>query len=287
MIQSMTGYGKAEKASERFHFIAELRTLNSKSFDINFRIPHLLRPYEAEMRKYFQQHIVRGKVDVQISLQSQKTNLSGAVDLDRLKSYVDSFNSILKETAATGDPLSAAMRMPDVLNTSDDPLSETEFDTLMKVVEVATAQLVSYREDEGAAMEKDLHNAVNTIAHLLEEIPAMEAERTERIRNKFLSQLNELNVDVNRDRFEQEMIYYLEKLDINEEKVRLKQHLEYFLSEMSMSKHSGRKLNFIAQEMGREINTLGSKCQHEGIQKRVVEMKEILEQIKEINLNIV
>lgn len=287
MIQSMTGYGKAEGASERFHFIAELRTLNSKSFDINFRIPHLLRPYEAEMRKYFQQHIVRGKTDVQISLQSQKTNLSSSVDLDRLKSYVDSFNQILKDTKANGDPLAAAMRMPDVLNTSDDPLTEAEFSELMTVVESATKQLVGFREDEGLAMEKDLSSAVKRIAELLEEIPSMEAERTERLRNKFLHQLNELNVDVNRDRFEQEMIYYLEKLDINEEKVRLKQHLEYFMSEMRVSKYSGRKLNFIAQEMGREINTLGSKCQHEGIQKRVVEMKEILEQIKEINLNIV
>ncbi|MCH8545355.1 MAG: YicC family protein [Cryomorphaceae bacterium] len=287
MIQSMTGYGKAEGASERFHFIAELRTLNSKSFDINFRIPQLLRPYEAEMRKHFQQHIVRGKTDVQISLQTQKESLSNAIDTDRLKSYVESFNQILTATKASGDPLAAAMRMPDVFNSCEEPLSESEFAELMAVVEKATHKLVSFRESEGAAMERDLKNAIEQMADRLEEIPPMEAERTERLRNKFLNQLNELKVDVNRDRFEQEMIYYLEKLDINEEKVRLKQHLDYFLSEMSVSMHGGRKLNFIAQEMGREINTLGSKCQHEGIQKRVVEMKEMLEQIKEINLNIV
>lgn len=286
MIHSMTGYGKAEGAGARFHFTVELRSLNSKTFDANFRVPNLLRPYESIIRKRLQESLVRGKVDVSITAVSHETSLGQTIDLAKLEAYLNTFNALLLKTNAKGDPLAAAMRMSDVFTPKDDALSDTEQEELMSFVVEALNHLNAFRSSEGEAMQVDFLSALDLINTLLSAVPEFEQERMERIRAKFDQHFDDLRNEVNRDRLEQEMIYYLEKLDINEEKVRLKQHLTYFREVMLAPVHSGRKLNFIAQEMGREINTLGSKCQHEGIQKLVVDMKDTLEQIKEINLNI-
>jgi uncharacterized protein (TIGR00255 family) len=287
MIHSMTGYGKAEGEGKDHRFTVELRTLNSKGFDFNFRAPSLLRPMENDLRKLLQNTLERGKVDVQVTVTSVRDALENTLDTARLEVYVKAFQNVLEQTGASGDALNAAMRMPDMNLTGEQSLSDEDADVLVRITGEACDQLSQFRASEGAAMESDLKNAIAKIGALLEAVIPFEEERVERLRSKITAALEILTVDFNRDRFEQEMIYFLEKLDINEEKVRLKQHLEYFVEEMGGKQKSGRKLNFIAQEMGREINTLGSKCQHEGIQKLVVDMKDTLEQIKEIILNIV
>ncbi len=286
MIHSMTGYGKSEFNGKNHHYTIELRSLNSKTFDVNFRIPSLLRPYESMMRKLLQETLVRGKVDVNIAVVSRQTSLDQVVDVSKLEAYLSFYHELLEKSGASGDPLAAAMRMPDVLSGTDGSLSDDDVEELLGVLRNALRHIESFRAEEGSAMERDLRSAVLRIDQLLTDVSQFEEERMTRIRQKFEQHFSELHADVNRDRLEQEMIYYIEKLDINEEKVRLKQHILYFIDVMEASMHSGRKLNFIAQEMGREINTLGSKCQHESIQKLVVDMKDTLEQMKEINLNI-
>ncbi len=282
----MTGYGKSELNGKNHHFTVELRSLNSKTFDVNFRVSSLLRPHESFMRKMLQERLVRGKVDANITIVPHEASLDQAVDVAKLETYLTFYNDLLSKTGAAGDALASALKMPDVLSGREEALNDDDVKDLKDAMREALQRIESFRAEEGSAMEKDLRTAVVRIDSLLAEVPAYEDERMNRIRQKFEHHFQELNADVNRDRFEQEMIYYLEKLDINEEKVRLSQHIQYFLEVMSANAHSGRKLNFIAQEMGREINTLGSKCQHESIQKLVVDMKDTLEQIKEINLNI-
>ncbi|MCC5916786.1 MAG: YicC family protein [Cryomorphaceae bacterium] len=287
MIHSMTGYGKAEGQSSNYYITVELRTLNSKGFDLNLRAPGSIRPIEAVIRKSLQDKLQRGKVDVHINLSAAEGNESVPLDLVNLKKLVNALNGVLKETGAQGDALSAAMRMPEMILAQDQTLHDEDREVLLDLLSDAGNQLQKFRAEEGRAMEIDLQSAIHKIGDLLNDITPFESERTDRLRSKIISALESVQPDYNRERFEQELIYYLEKLDINEEKVRLKQHLQYFLNEMQGPVLSGRKLNFIAQEMGREINTLGSKCQHEAIQKKVVEMKDTLEQVKEIILNIV
>jgi len=286
MIHSMTGFGKAELVLDEKKINVEIRSLNSKQADINTRISSVYREKELEVRKVLTKELQRGKIDFALYAE----NISSSSNVQVNSELIESYQSQLKDLSFTNDNsdfLSVVMRMPDVLINEKPILDENEWKDISLTIKNAISKFKEFRNQEGTAMGEELANRVNAIKKELVKVEDFEEERILKVKDRLkenLDKLEDSNVDQNR--FEQEIIYYLEKFDVTEEKVRLANHCDYFLQTMELAEGQGKKLGFICQEMGREINTLGSKANHQEIQKIVVDMKDNLEKIKEQVLNV-
>ena len=286
----MTGYGKAVATYGTKKIYAEVKSLNSKAIDLSTRIAPLYREKEMEIRTLVAQQLERGKIDFSLWIEEESTALATPINKALVESYYQQIKSI-SETTGIPEPTdwyATLLRMPDVLTRTEvKELTDEEWAVARGVVVEAVEQLMDFRRQEGAALEKKFCEKLDNIAALLASIKPYEVERTEKIRERILDSLQKsLGVEYDKNRFEQELIFYIEKLDINEEKQRLTNHLSYFRQTMSEGHGQGKKLGFIAQEMGREINTTGSKSNHAEMQIIVVKMKDELEQIKEQVLNV-
>ncbi len=292
MPMSMTGFGKAEAVFNSKKIIVEIRSLNSKQLDINtLRIPNIYREKEYEIRNLLSQELVRGKIDCFINFEEEVAASVPEINSAVFRSYLEQLHAISRETGNEFDStqvLSSILRLPEVLKTEKKDVAEEEWNALFQAVRIAIENFNNFREQEGKATAFDLVSKVMTIKDLLVSVAPFELERIATIRQKLTDALAKLGSEAqpNPERFEQELIFYLERLDVNEEKVRLLNHCNYFIETINSRESVGRKLGFIAQEMGREINTLGSKANHVAIQKVVVQMKDELEKIKEQLLNI-
>ena len=286
----MTGYGKAMANYEGKKICAEIKSLNSKAIDLSTRITPLYREKEMEIRTLITQQLERGKIDFSLWIEEDAAQQATPINTALVASYYQQIKSI-SETTGIPEPTdwyANLLRMPDVLSrTETKELTDEEWAVARGVVAEAIAQLMDFRRQEGAALQKKFCEKLDNIAALLASIEPYEVERTEKIRERILESLQKnLTVEYDKNRFEQELIFYIEKLDINEEKQRLTNHLAYFRQTMDEGHGQGKKLGFIAQEMGREINTTGSKSNHAEMQNIVVQMKDELEQIKEQVLNV-
>lgn len=285
-LQSMTGFGKANGHFNDKKISVEVRSLNSKGLDLNLKLPSSFRDLETPIRKIVTEALLRGKMDLGIYIESQQQQSAGLINEQVANAYFEKLKSLNSAWGThTQDYLALVLRMPDVLTSQQEELSEVETTFILDLVAEACDQLQKFRRQEGLSLAKDLMSNLDQIQQELIAIAPFEQERVAQVRERIqkgLASIEESRVDVNR--LEQEMIYYVEKLDISEEKQRLQQHLTYFTETLNQEA-SGKKLGFIAQEMGREINTLGSKCNHSEIQRRVVVMKDHLEKIKEQVLN--
>jgi uncharacterized protein (TIGR00255 family) len=283
MVLSMTGYGKATAQLQGKKITVEVRSLNSKTNDINVRLPQAYREKELELRELLTTRMVRGKID--FGMYAELTGEEDAPKVNRplVLSYIRQLEEIKKETGITGDSLAVAMRMPDVMRTEKDDLTPEEWAAVLTVINQAISQHYKFRKQEGESLKADFVGRIEAIREALKQVEPYEQSRMVAVKERLMKNLE--GIAVNKDRFEQELIFYIEKLDINEEKIRLGNHLDYFLEVMNSEEEAGKKLGFITQEIGREINTLGSKANHAEIQKLVVQMKEELERIKEQVLN--
>lgn len=287
MIQSMTGYGKSVLQLPTKKITIEIKSLNSKSLDLNVRIPSYYKEKELDVRKKLANELVRGKVDFSIFVEMTADETSTIVNPGVVKNYIQQLKNIL-ETDSNNELelLKMAIQMPDALKTEREELDENEWNLINQTVDEAVKEIIQYRIDEAAALEDDFRTRIANIKSYLDEVKALDSQRIEFVKERLKKAIDDLKVTVDENRFEQELIYYLEKLDINEEKVRLENHLNYFLQTLETEDSNGRKLGFIVQEMGREINTTGSKANFAPMQKAVIQMKNELEQIKEQILNI-
>lgn len=285
MIQSMTGYGKAVKECEDKKITIEIRSLNSKTLDLNTRLPYLYKEKELEIRKVLSEKLQRGKVDFSIMTEVTAASKAQQINPDIIRAYINEFKEIVPD-ATDAELLAIVMRLPDVLAFTSKELDEEEWNIVLNLMNEAIDSLEEFRKAEGKVLEQEFIQRIEIILNLLLQVEPFEKERINTLKERFIKNLEELNVEYDQNRFEQELIYYLEKLDITEEKVRLKNHCEYFLQTLKTDESEGKKLGFICQEMGREINTLGSKSNHSEMQKIVVQMKDELEKIKEQILNI-
>lgn len=292
MIKSMTGYGRAERHTDQRKITVEIKSLNSKQLDLSARIPSIYREKEYEIRNIVGKAMGRGKVDLFVSVENvggAGKTANGSINTELFKAYYLQLAELQKELGDTNtaEPLiTTVLRLPDVMQTEPVTISDAEWTALTEGVNEAIENINAFRLQEGAVLIKDLLKRIDTIQELAAQIVPLEGERIETVRTRLMDNLKALQVNVDNNRFEQEVIYYLEKFDITEEKVRLKQHCDYFRTVAGESEGVGRKLGFIAQEIGREINTTGSKANHAGIQKIVVRMKDELEKIKEQLLNL-
>ena len=283
MIQSMTGFGKSVLSLADKHISIEIKSLNSKSIDINTRIPQVYREKELDFRKLIAEQLQRGKVDFSIFIENTGTQTPSKINPNIVKSYIEQMRAIVDGDLT--ELLKMAVRMPDALQTTSESISEEELSVIFQHINLAITDLQNFRTQEGKVLEKDFVLRINNINRLLQEVQGLDEERLALIRERLEKAVADIqNVDANR--FEQELIFYLEKLDITEEKIRLKKHLDYFLETLHSEESNGRKLSFIAQEIGREINTLGSKANFAPMQQLVVQMKDELEKIKEQVLNV-
>lgn len=288
----MTGYGKAESATQNKKITVEIRSLNSKQLDLSIKLPAIYRPYEYEIRNQISQAVKRGKVDVYINVETTIDEGSVKINSELFKIHYNALSQICKENNIELSPetnaslIQSVMRLPEVVSNDSADITEDEQKALMEAVSEAIAQLDSFRAQEGAILIADLLNRVDKIEAFKEAVTPFEKARTEAIRTKILDSIEQLKVEVDKNRLEQEMIFYIEKLDVTEEKVRLTNHCKYFREVAAGEEAPGRKLGFIAQEMGREINTLGSKSNDSQMQRLVVQMKDELEKIKEQVLNL-
>ncbi len=289
MTHSMTGYGKAVAELPNKKVTIEIRSLNSKQFDLYTRIPMVYRVKEIELRNSLSGLLERGKVDLTINVEQYAKDVSSRIDYTILNQYRKDIEKSANEMGISppDDWFSVLLRLPDVMKQETEELDEEEWNTINNAINRAVESLILFRKQEGMMLEKVLREKIGNIRNLLSEIAPFEGERIERVKNRILEELSNLEgIDYDKNRFEQEIIYYLEKLDINEEKTRLAHHLNYFEEVLKEEKSQGKKLGFITQEIGREINTLGSKSNMSGMQRLVVQMKDELEQIKEQVLNI-
>ena len=281
----MTGFGKAVLELPEKKITIEIRSLNSKTLDLNTRFPSFYREKELEIRNIISEKIQRGKVDFSMMVELNPAARNQKVNADLIRSYIQEFKNITP-TVTDGELLPVVMRLPDVISYSQDDLGEDEWNQIRATIITAIDALNEFRLDEGKVLEKYITSNLTNILDLLTQVVPFEIERITTIKERFAKRLEEVKVEIDQNRFEQELIFYLEKLDITEEKVRLKNHCEYFLKELEGNESNGKKLGFISQEIGREINTLGSKSNHSEMQKIVVQMKDELEKIKEQALNI-
>jgi len=284
MILSMTGYGKTEIQLPTKKITIEVKSLNSKNIDLNVRIPSYYKEKELPIRKKIAAKMVRGKVDFSIYVESIGENLSSQINKDALKLYMKQLKEI--SDASDLELLQMAIKLPETIQTKREPLDEEEWKQIDKAIDQTLEKIVLYRTDEGETLKQDFIKRIAIIGNHLEKVIELDPQRVENVKQKLQKAIVELEAKVDENRFEQELIYYLEKLDITEEKVRLKNHLEYFLKELNATTSNGKKLGFITQEMGREINTIGSKANFAEMQQIVVQMKDELEKIKEQNLNV-
>ncbi len=278
----MTGYGKSILNLPTKKITIEIKSLNSKNLDLNTRIPGVYREKEVEIRRKLAKEVVRGKIDVSFFVETTSEESTTIIN----KSIVAHYMQQLNEIDAKAETLSIAMRLPDVLKTEREELDETEWHVIENAFEEAIIQFQKFRNDEGEVLRNDFIFRIEEIRKNLIEVISLDGERLEAVREKLLKAVTDLKVTVDENRFEQEMIYYLEKLDITEEKVRLNNHLDYFIEELNGEDSNGKKLGFISQEIGREVNTIGSKANFAPMQKMVVQMKDELEKIKEQLLNV-
>lgn len=284
MIQSMTGFGKSVLQIPNKKITVELKSLNSKNFDLNARIPSQYREKELDLRNSISNSLQRGKVDLSIYVEFTGEQTSTNVNTAVVKNYMDQLRDIVN--ASEVELLKMAVKMPDAMKTERDDIDEEEFKAIEKAVEEALEEIISFRTDEGQALEKDLKLRVENISGLLQEVIEMDPERVDAVRERLRKGIEELKEQADENRFEQELVYYIEKFDITEEKVRLDNHLQYFNKTLNTKDSNGRKLAFISQEIGREINTIGSKSNFAPMQQLVVQMKDELEKIKEQILNV-
>ena len=284
MIKSMTGFGKAETQFQNKNYILELRSLNSKGLELNTRLPIQFREIEIHLKKIIGESLQRGKVDLSLNIEYIEQSSSKNINLGVVNQYIEQLREI--EDADRLDLLKIAMRLPDTLKTELNDNEEDEIKTIEGLLEKALINLNKYRVDEGSSLEEDFKKRLIKIKALIDKVIQIDPERKEKIENKLRTSIEELQIEIDENRFEQELIYYIEKYDITEERVRLDSHIEYFTHTMENSSSNGKKLGFIAQEMGREINTIGSKASHAGLQKVVIQMKDELEKIKEQLLNV-
>ena len=284
MIKSMTGFGKAEIQFQNKNYILELRSLNSKGLELNTRLPIQFREIEIHLKKIIGESLQRGKIDLSLNIEYIEQSSSKNINLSVVNQYIEQLREI--EDADRLDLLKIAMRLPDTLKTELNDNEEDEIKTIESLLEKALINLNKYRVDEGSSLEEDFKKRLIKLKALIDKVIQIDPERKEKIENKLRTSIEELQIEIDENRFEQELIYYIEKYDMTEEKVRLDSHIEYFTHTMENSSSYGKKLGFIAQEMGREINTIGSKASHAGLQKVVIQMKDELEKIKEQLLNV-
>ena len=286
MIRSMTGFGRSIFESDEITMTVEVRSLNSKNLELNLRLPYSYRSLEDELRSIIKPQLLRGKVDVSLTVKQQGTKAAAELNKDVISAYMNQLGEIADATPA--ELLTISTRLPDAIQSPEVLPDEAQKKEVFSLVSQASEQLINYQRTEGQAMVKDLTTQIESIQKGLDKVNRKKDERTQQTRSKLLEQLKGLAVEIDQNRLEQELIYYLEKLDINEEIVRLRQHLLYFSDVMkSDTVTKGKKLEFISQEMGREINTIGSKANNASLQKEIVQMKDALERIKEQLLNII
>ena len=288
MIHSMTGFGRATLILPEKKISVEVRSLNSKQIDINTRIPSYYKEKELDVRSYLSSSLRRGKIELSIFIENTDANSQHIINKELVKKYIKTLQEIGDEPLPEKDLLNIAMRLPDAMKIEREEIDEEEWQAVMAVVKESVGALIDYRKDEGLSLERDLKEQITTIINLYNKVPQYEQERIDTIKERISTKLQEVleSVDFDQNRLEQEMIYFIEKLDVSEEKVRLKNHCEYFIETMKLKESNGKKLGFISQELGREINTMGSKANHTEIQKIVVQMKDALEKIKEQVLNV-
>ena len=289
MIKSMTGFGKGEVALPSKKITVEVRSLNSKQLDLAVRMPGIFRQKEFELRSVAAAAIQRGKADITVTVENTAVSTSATVNKEIFSEYMRQVNEALIYSGVSADYdaiVPAVLRMPEVVSAQTESLTEEESAALMQALNIALEQFNSFREQEGATLIADLLRRVDLIEEYKRQVEPFEATRAETIKNRIRENLAQLKVDIDTNRLEQEMIFYIEKLDITEEKVRLSNHCNYFREVAAAEEAVGRKLGFISQEMGREINTLGSKSNEANMQILVVKMKDELEKIKEQVLNI-
>lgn len=295
MIESMTGYGKAEAILKAGKIIIEIRSLNSKSADISLKSQIIPREKDLAVRQKIADTLYRGTIDVYVNFEPAESGMEKPLNEEFIRQTYSHLREIRSSLPGFGDGavaddsalLGAVLRMPEAYAVhKQDIITEEEWPLVEKAIDSALESLVSYRKEEGKALYRDVTSRVKTILELEDEVESCEAERLAAVKERLARNAAELALKLDEGRFEQEMVYYLEKLDINEEKVRLRQHCKYFLDTIDSERYPGKKLGFIIQEMGREINTTGSKANHARIQKAVVKMKDELEKIREQSLNI-
>lgn len=284
MILSMTGFGRAETVYEGTKITVDIKSLNSKNFDLNVKTPLRYKEKEFEIRKLLNDKILRGKVDCYINCESLEDSNDVKINHDIVKNYMDQLRAVASD-APEFEYLKMAVRMPDVLSTKNSDLDESEWKSLLAVVQDSVSKFIEFRQTEGNNLAEEIEKIVQNIENNLNQVAQYEEERIQPIKDRYQTALKNFE-NIDETRYYQEMVYFVEKLDISEEKVRLSQHIKYYLEVMRNEDFNGKKLGFIAQEMGREINTLGSKANHSEIQKLVVEMKDDLEKIKEQTLNV-
>ena len=287
MIHSMTGYGKSVLHLLDKKVTIEIKSLNSKNLDLNVRIPSYYRVKELVVRKQLASKLVRGKVDFSIYIEMTADETSTTVNKGVVSEYMQQLRNVV-QTGSSNDVelLKMAVRMPDALKTEREELDEDEWAQINANIQKAIKDIIQYRIDEAASLEKDFKLRIENIQSYLEEVKSFDGARISHVKERLKKAIDDLKVQTDENRFEQELIYYLEKLDINEEKVRLANHLTYFLQELGTEDSNGKKLGFIVQEIGREVNTIGSKANFAPMQKAVIQMKNELEKIKEQVLNV-
>ncbi|WP_372944428.1 YicC/YloC family endoribonuclease [Muriicola sp.] len=284
MIQSMTGFGKHIVQLPTKKITVELKSLNSKSLDLNARMPPLYREKELELRKIIASALLRGKVDFNLYVEITGDETTSQINEAVVKHYMRQLRTI-----ADGDDLrlmEMALKLPDTLKTDKDEVDPEEYKAILDALEHALNAIQDFRSEEGGILEKDFSSRLKNLHSLLDQVSALDEERLQAVRERLEKSVADIKMEVDANRFEQELIYYLEKLDITEEKVRLENHLNYFRETMASPESNGKKLGFISQEIGREINTIGSKANYAPMQQVVVQMKDELEKIKEQMLNV-
>ena len=285
MIQSMTGFGKATLQLPTKKITVEIKSLNSKGLDLNTRMPSVFREMELGLRNQISARLERGKIDFSLYVEITGEETSSKINVPIVRGYINQMKAVIPNADET-ELMKMAVRMPDALKTERDEIDENEWKKIQTVIDEALENIAQFRKDEGVSLEREFLHRIANIMALMNNAVSYDAERIETVKTRLRNALDELKENVDENRFEQELIFYLEKYDITEEKVRLENHLNYFIETIAGTEANGRKLGFITQEMGREINTMGSKSNHTEMQKLVVMMKDELEKIKEQVLNV-
>ena len=281
----MTGFGKSSLQLATKKITVEVKSLNSKGLDLNVRIPSVYREMELGLRNEVATRLERGKIDLSVYIELTGEQTSTKINVPIVQAYMQQMKAVLPQADET-ELMKMAVRMPDALKTEREEIDENDWIEIQHVIQEALANIAQFRVDEGASLQKEFVLRIGNIRSYMQEALLLDHERVQAIKDRLQTAISELQVQVDENRFEQELIYYLEKLDITEEKVRLTNHLDYFIETLNGAEANGRKLGFITQEMGREINTMGSKANHATMQKLVVQMKDELEKIKEQVLNV-
>lgn len=285
MIQSMTGFGKATLQLPTKKITVEIKSLNSKGLDLGVRMPSVYREMELGLRNQLSTALERGKIDFSIFMENTAEQTSTKVNVPIVKAYIGQLREVYADADET-ELMKMAVRMPDALKTEREEIDEDDWSEIQVVIDEGIKNIQAFRISEGVALEKEFLHRIANIMTMMNETVALDGERIQTVKTRLRTAIDELEVNVDENRFEQELIFYLEKYDITEEKVRLENHLNYFIETLAGNEANGRKLGFITQEMGREINTMGSKSNHAQMQKLVVQMKDELEKIKEQVLNV-